>query len=326
MPEDTPVLSPDQQMAELLDKLAGHPTFRRLRGTWGSSLHDLLAERRKDVTSARGAREDVRTWASDLAWAQGLLQQLTLKGHHVAAAELERALLSPEHLLMGEQPDLHQIARCVLIIPRPDIVLPLLQWLHHPERGADDLAPAFEGVQEGAIGHLAAFLAAFDGKAELWWNPKAPLNDTFNLERLASKARLYADGLMARFSARKEEPPPQQVSQLRLQLRSTPHSEAAVLVGAPVWIAWTTQDNLLSYFSRDEQNQVATWQFELPAYRQYRARRRFGLHLEDQHELWRTRYPTYASKSCQRGLGAVAMPYHELVGYDDIDTGNILIG
>jgi hypothetical protein len=65
------------------------------------------------------------------------------------------------------------------------------------------------------------------------------------------------------------------------------------------------QGEALKLFTREQQEQIATWQINIPSAAQGTIY--FGLHPEAEQETWRAEYPSLLSHGLNAGMGAVML-------------------
>lgn len=324
MPEETTVLSADQQMEALHSELAGHPAFRRLRGILWQSLGDLLDHRRENK-SPTAARRDMQQFGNDLSWAQGLMARLERDGYMVAASELSKALRYRDHRMAGETVRVEETVPITVIAYRPDTLLPFMSWLQIFERHEDDFRLAARKA-DGAHPGLLQFFRTFPVQAvhlhDASTEGYSVLND------LLSWYRLHVFGPRIHPLAQKlRKPGPVNHSKwLSLRLHMKCYHEGRLNgTGAcdPIlmWCFRRPMKDVLSTIPRDEQQDWAMWQIDLPAIYDDQRALNIGIHPEAEHQMWRRRYPSLVSHGLQHGFGAIVMP-HDLVEYkhDDINT------
>lgn len=317
MPEETKtVMSADEQMEALHRELAGHPVFRRLRGTLWQTTGDLLAKRRQSLSPTQ-AREDARQFGADLSWMQGLLAKLARDGHTVAESELESALAYPGHRMLGEIVPVEKTVPITLVAIRPDALLPLMSWLQVFVRREEDFRLAGTKDKDAHPG-LSAFFDAFPEQAVLRRETSVldhgqfgSLLDWYRTQVCGPEIHFIHGGLSSHEG--KDEWNYFQChmySYLRGRRDGCDCHDPMLM-----WVFRQSQKQVLSAIGRREQSNFATWQIDLPAiYDGGNDGIEIGIHPESEHELWRKRYPSLVSHGVQCGYGAIAMP-HELVGY-----------
>jgi len=83
-----------------------------------------------------------------------------------------------------------------------------------------------------------------------------------------------------------------------------------------IFVSGVSQQDVLSLFSREEQKSIATWRFNFP-----KTTRRMmnissdlsiGLHPEEEHKNWGSRWPSFVSRGVACGLGAIILDRHML--------------
>lgn len=332
MPEDTRVMSPDQQMEALLRELAGHPIFARLRGTLCRPVIEQL-DRRRTGRSPTSARDDIREWGKDLAWAQGLMARLERDGHHVAASELHAALNGRAYHMLGEKVRVEETMPVTIVLYRPDVLIPLIHWLNVLDRRPEDFQLAAEGHEDAHPGLLQAFQLFPELKG--FGNRSARVDGDFED---------FLDWMAARFSFEELDAIIDALRSNRTRSLDWVWCDLSVGVFYPgsrtlsgghitrmfAKLFRATQREVLRILPRDRQDHFATWQIELPAMYAEHEGLNIGLHPEDQHVLWQRRYPALAGSGLQCGHGAIAIP-HTLVRYartkaeDAIEPGERLV-
>ena len=260
----------------------------------------------------------MQQFGNDLTWAQGLIARLERDGHSVAATELASALRYPRHQMLSETVPVEKTVLVTIVVPRPDIVLPLLSWLKAMRHSKDDFRLAISGA-EGARPDLVAFFKAASPLFSVTMEDASPLDYGVTTQLLDWYRKQVGGPMVDEIVARlpKSEHRRDWAS-YRLHMhcleggREKGCSQLSPMLG---WVFRKSQKQVLSAIDRDKQGQFATWQIDLPErYDDTYGGIAFGLHPESEHELWKRRYRSLVSHGLQHGYGAIAMP-HDLVNY-----------
>lgn len=131
VPEEKRELERNKQIQQLLEKLAGHEIFNRLRGTFDSQSKriDHLTHL---ITEAGSPTSFCAAWdryASDVRVIGNIIAQLRRDGCDYAANELESALKWPGYMLPGETVLLSKTTPLTLLIIDFPKTIAMLTWI-----------------------------------------------------------------------------------------------------------------------------------------------------------------------------------------------------
>ncbi|MDD5726877.1 MAG: hypothetical protein PHC53_05795 [Patescibacteria group bacterium] len=295
----------EEQLASLREKLAGHQAFGRLRGKLGDSTIYLLG---KMIESAESPTSFCRDWdqfAADARVMGNMLAQFRRDGWSAAARALYGALKT-DTLIEGETVPLHKTVPITILVLDPERTFSMLRWIragyyadlsayHHrrdhvvqPEL-VSDLFEKFPSLRK----HCDYFSTKFE---------------FYHGDALACAYRDdvrsgYADSL---------KPFQDKVTRLIMVWESYRNDQLDVVNITFGYIFRAEQSEVLSFFSREEQASLATWQCRLPKVLEERLNRvNVGLHPEAAHDDMVRTQPTLSSAGCSHGFGVRVFPGKE---------------
>lgn len=314
------VPSREEQLAALLAKLAGNQSFRICRGRLGDSPLDTayksmpISDGEPLVWTRRGILDDL-----DIFWGHArvmisLVAQYRRDGWKVAEAEL-KAALEGRHVIWGETVPIEQTTPITMVMVRPKVGLRLLKWMvtHKCEQLVQHIKfrkGLNEGVYDAELEELFATYPTLEKRTEPWfsggcshyWQGNSIFAGVYRDQRgdIFDNFNLQAEG------------------EIGLGIHED-QLETKVLDGEGHYFAYVfigkDQGEIMSKFKRDDQSDVATWQFDLPTldigHLRSSASVRFsndfviGLHPEDEHERWKDYNRSYVSKGFSQGFGAI---------------------
>lgn len=304
MPEEKEVNK--EQVARLLEKLAGHQGFARRRGTLGESFIELLCQL---VNDAESPSEALRRWdelAADVRVMVNYLAVLQRDDEVSAMGELTAALRSPSFVFTGETVPVHETVPITILMFRPEETLLMLEWIccDHWMR-------------------LDQWIECKDGRKK----PLYPMMERTDrlfaafplLERCVRERHVHEyegrDLLDSRAALVEEfhrnlDP---SLRGLRIRAGYNDHLEVSGFSGGEArfaFIAEAEQSEVLSLYSREQQLQIATWQLHVPRVVWESATTSGGLgyvielHPELVHQDWLEKQPALTSRGVSHGYGA----------------------
>jgi hypothetical protein len=293
VPEGQTVASKEEQLAKLREKLMGNQVFGRCRGKLGSAL-ELVDH----VENTNSPTEFLNTWDSAVADARvmgNLLATYKRDRWMHAFDALREALYNKAYFFPGETAPLHETSPITILMLDPERTMLMLEWI----------------VKEHWM-ELNAWLDKKDGtRTDVTWLSERTMKlfEMFpTLERRCRDRRRYNfyEGSDLIFAHRDT------VVDAFPQIRNIPMKARDFTFGQWndhieleaqqfLFLYEGDQGDLLANFSREEQERIGTWQFDVP-----KALRFFdiGLHPESEHERWQKEFPAFASKGTSHGLGA----------------------
>ncbi|MEI7777463.1 MAG: hypothetical protein WCI52_02550 [bacterium] len=305
----TAALTPEEQIALLHRKLAGHQAFGRCRGEFSDlSMDEFLKQ--PNPTAALAAFEAA---VADRRIMLNMLACLRRDGHLVAEEQLTKALDS-EHVIVGETVPLEETEHGVLLIFDPEKVFLLTRWMYTSNREDGQY-----WVQNGCPDPNREPCGALTGKL-LETFPE--LQKIFQKEHISHcQSPTYVvypriKDVSNRLEAYKND---------RFFIWVDPDRTSlwyfANAVG--VFIAGKEQDEIFreAKFTREEQESIAVWKFDYPACARHHFSNAFssspdmwiGFHPESEHDTWKKQWPSFTSKNFSQGMGAIILD-KEMIG------------
>lgn len=292
----------EQQLQKLRERLLGHKVFGKCRRSFHCFPYDQFIREGK---SPAGALRMFEQWAARQRVMLKMLAELKRDGHNVAFEELKEALTS-DHVITGEDVPLEQTEPGVLIMFDPEKTLLLIRWLY-----SSRLIDAHNWVTKGKIpedrgrcGSLTPhLLEAFPKLAAQFreppvTHPSCPTREVHPRIKDAFK-RLRNDNSW---------------DDVLCMFPDCDFTDLWYSVNAvAIFVRNTTQDKIKKLFTRDEQATMVMWRFNYPKSFKHKLKVAWGhnsdlwigLHEECEHQVWRRRWPAFASASTASQLGAV---------------------
>ncbi len=258
---------------------------------------------------------------------------------HYALIELLRALHDPEYVLPFEEVPLDKTVPVVLYMLDPEMVFAMMRWLK--EATQDDLSELSRSGPlkqlRGACKRNQRLLSIIFGNSG-WWvggnpHPSAfePGTTLFDLMQRFSH-QVHPDfgvdwehdtplwwqgsqGVFPHMFSGFDSPSWGDVRMPDITSLWKTREMERRYVGAFAYLRRGTQDEVLRGVPRKEQKRIASWQFHLPLIftRSLRttsigtdfARLQITFCPEHEHAKWQKRFPAFASRGVNQGLGAV---------------------
>lgn len=311
VPEGVP--SAEEQVAHLMNKLAGNKAFATCRGTVTSNaILDLVA-------NSNSPTECCNRWDAFSGNLRVVLNQLAKyqrDGWEYAHKELTMYLKVRQHLLPGETIPVEQTTPFVVIMLDPKRTLALLHWL----------------LEVNWI-ELNDWLRRKDGHGDAETICVSPItNHLFaqfpTLEENTRERRLQGDyegwdltkshleSVLSQF------PEINKSNFLPLSLSPGQHNDHVEIWRHPFcFVTEGHQRDILKSFSREKQGKIATWQLNIPTMllssrsihepRSQQFQGEIGFHVEAEHSKWKSKSPSLVSKGISAGLGCMFDPPEE---------------
>lgn len=308
---------PEEQIKFLREKLAGNDTFGRIRGRFPDKLGELGSV----LADSESPTDFCRRWdqfCSDVRVIGNLLACLKRDGWNIAATELTRALQDKTYCLPGETVPLHETEPVTVVVFDFPRTLAMIRWI----RCAHWM-------------NLDCYLNERDNR--LTENDKAVWNNdsvgqllTYQLFEAFPNLEDHTRQRRARMDYEGRD---LCKSYQEHVLNDFDHKQL-LEIGLPLHLAWQTyndhlelfehstgdlqrfgyicradQAEVLSRFSREQQERIATWCVRMPKMKDNDDIHRLfvGFHSEEAHRgLWQN--STYlTSKGCAHNYGVVIM-------------------
>lgn len=315
-------LSEEMQLEMLRIKLAGHKAFAKCRGRF---LHlpyeQVMGAKEEPVPSPTQSLSRFGEWCSSRSVMFKMLATLRRDGHNVAHSELYRALTDSSFVITGEEIPLEQRESGVLIIPGLSDALLLARWLYTSTR--DD---ASHWVKHGTLApesHASPeltrklfevfpnFVRHFD---EPWPSQEHRPYGSHTCPSWARKERLNAIySKLFRHFGRYKFSMAQNVW-IDYTLNGIRHEGWNNQGRIGYFVCDTDVTEVLSLFSRQEQDTFSVWRFSYPkcnarmfGTEDFPKGMLIGLHPDSEHQKWAKLWPCYTSTGCAHGFGAVLL-------------------
>ena len=307
-----------QQLAELLEVLRGNRIFGELRR---KNNQHLLAAIDEVLAESKTPSEFNQRWerlSGRLRVVGHLMATLKRDGKTEALAALRGALADPLYVFPGETIASERTAPMTLVMFSPAATFAMLRWIKQGNFRDLDAIVKLESIPADDASLVATMFRHFPSlkKAVAWrreWHPYegCDLGYAYQvdvLRKVRIPSRLFHPlGLRhSECNGHIEISPPNQAV---VGAQIEPDSEEIKCWAYFAFWAAADQREVLSGFSREQQRDIATWQFHVPA--DYLTWTRagvsvgVGLHPEAEHEALRHEYGWRASAGVSQGFGAV---------------------
>lgn len=307
MPED------DTQLQELFSKLAGRPELEICRQAKDPHLVPFMANL---ASSGDNPTAALRAFDAQVAqWRKmvNLMAKLKRDGKHYALEQLVKGLRSGA--MPGEPEHLAKTEPYTIVMFEPEKVIALLEWFDLCDmfsiwnyvrseflgkkwdsekrrrrvltRAIQKLEHHFPGILRGLYKQSSEVLNLFSVPTSIVYE------DTQRIVHERFRIEVEEPGNEYSFIASTPFHLP-----LGLGARINPPKPLAHLVRGN---AHTVRKQIPT---RSDQGRFATWTVHIPTYVPRDTQVVIGLHHEYEHGIHQNRYPSLASKGCQRGVGA----------------------
>jgi hypothetical protein len=307
----SPPLNAEEQMLYLRERLAGHRAFAACRGQFHDLPYTEFLERVKRH-GVEGALKPFDKWCGTRRIMLKMLAQLTRDGNMVAAYELEQALTS-EHIMTGETIPSEKTKPGVLVMFDPQKTLLVTRWFYttQVEDARQYARTGQNDLKRGQCGFLSPRL--FELFPHLKQELLADSRDWFEKVALELRPRINDDCIKFNQVFGENDIAGMFLDQSRCEWWHGYNTLALFVHNA-------TQDKVLGMFTRTEQASIATWQFNYPRFERSNMSCMWshfpnfwvGFHPEDEHAAWSKCWPSYVSRGCAAGLGAVIVDKEKL--------------
>lgn len=295
---------PEDQLAILKDRLEGHKVFGRLRGKGQKHLTSIL-------DASTSPSDFCKKWdqtSADLRVVGNLVAQLRRDGHDRAAEALLNALASKTYYFPGEVAPLEKTNPLTAVIFNFPKALSLLRWIR---------AAHWMTLNEYLDVFAGKTLAEKKAKSVDWALTAKLFDDYPSLSKHSRERRARGD----------YEGWDLKAAHLEDVMAAFPDHETLLEIGSPMIIEPSTyndhleigynfcqlrfgylctadQAEVLSRFTRKEQESISTWMIRVPGVLREKAR---GMSVvfypEANHESFRAERPNMVSLGCAGGYG-----------------------
>jgi hypothetical protein len=288
----------EQQIEGLLRILNDHQAFKRCRGEFGAMpITELLSN--ETPTGVLRAFDD---WASDQRVLLNMLAKLQRNGSKVAFDELMGALTS-QHIIRNEILSDDKCSHAVLVMFEPEKLALLARWMY-----TSNLEDAIHWINNGCGDPKRGLCGSLTPKFfEVFPEIREKLIAQKNHSHVVSPTAYFYDEYAKDGFDRIERGFGRgRVRGWCLENKRTALWYHGNQLG--LFVFGAHQKDILSLFSREEQKHISTWSFRYPEC-MFRAWYgiRIGIHHRSEHDKWKKRWPSYASRSCSKGFGAVLL-------------------
>lgn len=296
----------EEQADKLIAKLSGHSVFARMRGNvQGFPLWEFL-DLDSDSTPSKSLREfdaymaDLRVMRNQVVW-------LRYHGYRRAAEELQHALSGPEYRMWCEDVPLDQSRVATVVMFDPEATMRIFRWW--PEEGMWHLP-----VSRGKIPEATAnMVASYPTLGQEWPRDAQPFlalrRDVIN--PLLAAAQPIAREVFERLSWSGPHYFPLYTS---AGCRK-PNERSSYEDGAWAYLfAGHEQGEVLSWFPRELQSKLATWQLRIPLHHLQgvaMSKTVIGFYPETEHPIWQKLCASRASRGVSAGMGIVVEPHED---------------
>jgi len=324
-----------EEIAELRNYLQGNEAFGRIRGKCGYLFSRFSSDILDDGMSPSQTVKQYDQFVSDMRIFLRKLAVFKRDNKMEAYRHLEKALVSSNYVLPWETYPVEETSPLTLLMFEPEKTLFMVKWimncswmdldryLEDPEKfkqylGDEEVRKTrrFTARLFEEFPRLEEFSRIRKRRREYeGWELLAAHTE----EAISSFADLPDDlyGMsvaMGTFNDHLEVTS-------RHHTIAKPSEDEEISIGDQFLFAFEGEPGeVLSHFSRDEQERIATWYMEPPRrllepsdfdYRDL-AHLHIGLHLEGEHEEFQEQYPALSSNSASHGLGAVLLEHKEM--------------
>lgn len=273
MTKQVPESNDSQQIAELQDQLRGHQIFGRYRGTYNYTAMNAVGE---ILGKSESPTEFLRQWdsfAGDMRVIGNLMAVLKRDGKLEALTAFQQALLDPTYTFPGETIPLEKTVPVTLVMFNPKATLSMLLWItqgHWQDLGKflDDkwdvysesrrhlTVPLFENFPSLP----RAIRASYESMSYTGWN----LLYAYQVDVLRGFEipedfhPMYL--AWGQYNDHIELAPPGHSAERKIV---APDTEEVKCLGHFAFWVEGDQASVLSRFTRNQQEKMATWQFHV---------------------------------------------------------------
>ncbi len=309
MPEGTSTIpSREEQLASLHNTLMGNQAFAACRGMTSRAFADIT--QKSDSPAAFCADWDI--WIAKARVMGSLLVRFKRDGWKFAYDELQRALCDSRFIMTGETVPVESTSPYTVVMFDPRRTLLMIKWILDNLTSATQVS-AFIGHRrdEEVLDHTRMMFKEF---------PTLEKHARLLRQGVAypgpDLCKAYHDIIDSRFEADHSWAP--------LTLGWHQWNDSIELYNGPhchfrcAYLCRGHQADVLNLFSRELQDEIATWQLYLPnvatlfhgegPLSESRSLIDIGFHKESEHDRWRKIRPGFVSSGFQWGLGVLAAP------------------
>jgi hypothetical protein len=291
--------SRNEQLATLRTRLLGNQYFAACRGMLGQVAIKTVDEM---IGATNNPSQFSKSWEK---FSQGvlvmgnMLAQLQRDGWQEAYTALSSALSTPGYTIPGETVPFEQTKPITLVMLDPERTVLMLNWIikdHWMDLDAwlddKDDKPDSRKLSE-RVKKLFELFPTLEHHTRI----RRKHRDYEGKDLLYA----YRDSVWSRFpNVLKSE------SFKSLRFTFGQWNDHIELHGAKFLFLFDgEQGEALKLFTREQQEQIATWQINIPSAAQGTIY--FGLHPEAEQETWRAEYPSLLSHGLNAGMGAVML-------------------
>ena len=311
MPENTN----NDQVFELQDKLRGHQIFGQLRGQSGS----LLGSIDQALNNSTTPTEFCTKWddlSAQLRVIGNLMATLKRDGKTQALEVLRESRVDRLYIFPGETVPLEKIVPVTLVMFDPKRTLAMVRWILECHwmnldayLGHEEFFSERQKIQTSELFQLFPSLEKASrmrhqcGNYEGWELGYAYQVDVLRKFVVPEGFDAMAIGF-GQYNDHFEISPPFPFSKTK---RVEEGGEEIECLAHFLFLVQANQKDVLSHFTREEQENIATWQFRThpESLTEYMT---VGMHLDVEHERWQSQKRTYASLGVSNEFGAIINP------------------
>jgi hypothetical protein len=307
----------EQQMAELRESLRGHRVFGKIRGNHNGGL--MLAIDHA-LSQSSSPSDFCRKWdeiSGDLRIIGNIMAVLKRDGKTEALEALRKSLLDPNYSIPGETIRLEKVVPLTLVMFEPEKTLSMLRWIIKGHWMDLDQMLDNEGGGEGM------------SLAKEMFSNFPSLREATEKRRERDHYEGWELGFAYQVDILRKIEVPEHFHPLHLSpgqyndhLELTPpfpFTKTMEIKSGAEWVQclayfgfWVEADQkeALSLFTREQQESIATWQFQIhpDSLSQERGCMEVGLHPENEHNHWSREYAFRSSAGMSHGMGAIFYP------------------
>ena len=304
----------ERQIGDLISQLEMNATFRRHRGQLCHGAQFLS----KLASEAKSPAAFCKNWnalTGDLRILGNMMAKLSRDDREFALRELVGALSDPDHLFPGESHPIEKTVPVTLLMLDPARTLLMVKWILEchwmdlanyigEKRNLKIDGTFYRGKRREITEALFARFPSLEEEFE-WRIQRGDLYEGPDLlrshHREVDEKYGHLQGNSPRFGGKKSR---------ALAIELPQYNDHLEITGASfAYLVEADQKEVLSFFTREEQKTVATWQFRvLPESVDHRWDIRVGIHPEDEHGHWERECVGATSLGFSQGFGALIQP------------------
>lgn len=301
-----------EQADKLVEKLTGHSVFTRMRGkVQGFPLWEFL-----DLDSENTPTKSLRifdSYMADLRVMRNLVVWLRCHGYRRAGEELQHALSDSKYRMWCEDIPIEETRVATVLMFDPEVTMRIYRWWYSPNTQWE--FPHWQNPQPRSAEtiHMLASYPTLSQK-EFWVNSSLPF---ITLRRDVVNPLLVAAGPLAqKVFAELSWCGPHFPLYVQGGCKK-PNERESYEDGA--WAYLLTgydQGEVLSWFPRELQSKLATWQIQVPLCHLRgvaMVHAGVGFYPEVEHPRWKKLSASRASRGVSAGMGVVIAPTDDCV-------------